>query len=33
MVINIEFTEEMKYKKCTITKKRDGRLFCRVPIA
>lgn len=33
MVINIEFTEDMKYKKCTITKKRDGRLFCRVPFA
>jgi len=33
MVINIEFTEDMKYKKCTVTKKRDGRLFCRVPFA
>ena len=33
MVIQIEFTEEMKYKKCTVTKKGDGRLFCRVPIA
>lgn len=33
MVIQIAFTEDMKYKKCTVTKKRDGRLFCRVPFA
>ena len=33
MVINITFTEDMKYKKCTVTEKRDGRLFCRVPFA
>ncbi len=33
MFIQIEFTEDMKYKNCTVTKKRDGRLFCRVPFA
>ena len=33
MIIQIEFKEEMKYKNFKVTKKKDGRLFCRVPIS
>lgn len=33
MVIKIEFTENMKYEKCTVTKRGDGRFFCRIPIS
>lgn len=33
MIIKIDFTEDMKYKDFKVTKKKDGRLFCRVPIA
>lgn len=33
MLIKIDFTEDMKYKPFKVTEKKDGRLFCRVPIA
>ena len=33
MVHNIAFTENMKYEKCTVTKRNDGRYFCRIPIS
>ena len=33
MIIEIEFAEDMKYKNFKVTAKKDGRLFCRVPIA
>ena len=33
MVYNISFTENMKYGKCTVTKRSDGRYFCRIPIS
>ena len=33
MIIQIEFKEEMKYKNFKVTKKKDGRLFCRVPLS
>ena len=28
----IVFTDNMKYEKCTVTKRSDGRYFCRIPI-
>ncbi len=33
MVHKITFTENMKYEKCTVTKRSDGRYFCRIPIS
>ena len=33
MVHKIVFTENMKYEKCTVTKRGDGRFFCRIPIS
>ena len=33
MVHQIVFTENMKYEKCTVTKRSDGRFFCRIPIS
>lgn len=33
MVHKIAFTENMKYEKCTVTKRSDGRYFCRIPIS
>ncbi len=32
MVHKITFSENMKYEKCTVTKRGDGRYFCRIPI-
>lgn len=33
MLHKITFTENMKYEKCTVTKRGDGRYFCRIPIS
>ncbi len=33
MIIKIDFTEDMKYNDFKVTEKKDGRMFCRVPIA
>ena len=33
MVHKIVFTENMKYEKCTVTKRSDGRYFCRIPVS
>lgn len=33
MVHQIVFAEKMKYEKCTVTKRGDGRYFCRIPIS
>lgn len=33
MVHKITFTENMKYEKCTVTKRSDGRYFCRIPVS
>lgn len=32
MIVKIVFTESMKYEKCTVTKRGDGRFVCRIPI-
>ena len=33
MIIKIEFDEEAKYKKYKISKRKNGKLFCRIPVA
>lgn len=32
MFEKIKFTEDMKYRNCTVSKRKDGRFFCRIPI-
>ncbi len=33
MIVKIEFTEKTKHEKFKITKRKDGRYYCRVPIS
>ena len=32
MYVKIKFTEDMKYRNCTVSNRKDGRFFCRIPI-